>query len=192
MKTAIMKGGLLIGVALALSSYDIPTGWFVAGSQPKKYEMGVDQGAGQAGKNAATIRSIDAAPNGFGTLMQNSAPGKYLGKRIRMTGYMKAKEVKGWAGFWLRVDQAGSQRALSFDNMSGRALKGTSDWKKYEIVLDVPAQASNIAYGALLDDAGQIWFDNLNFEVVDTSVPTTDKAKMLEEPKEPKNLSFEE
>jgi hypothetical protein len=120
-----------------------------------------------------TIKSIDQEIEGFGSLKQNSKPGKYIGKRIRMTGYMKSQGVADWAGFWLRVDQEGSEQSLSFDNMHDRPIKGTTDWKKYEIVLDVPNNASNIAFGALLAGTGQIWFDNLNFEIVDNSVPTT-------------------
>ncbi len=120
-------------------------GWFIAGSAPKSYDMGTDKGAGQNGKNAATIKSIDSTVNGFGTLMQQCSPGKYLGKRVRMTGYMKSKDVKDWAAFWLRIDQKGSMQPLSFDNMhdmsKDRSIKGTTDWTKYEIVLDVPDKA---------------------------------------------------
>ena len=86
---------------------------------------------------------------------------------------MKSQGVADWAGFWLRVDQEGSEQSLSFDNMHDRPIKGTTDWKKYEIVLDVPNNASNIAFGALLAGTGQIWFANINFEIVDNSVPTT-------------------
>jgi hypothetical protein len=102
-----------------------------------------------------------------------STPEKYVGKRIRMTGNMKSKDVTNWAGFWLRVDQADSQQPLSFDNMQDRSIKGTTEWKKYEIILDVPINASKIAFGALLVGIGQIWFDNLHFEIVDKSVQTT-------------------
>ncbi|MGY2131095.1 hypothetical protein ACW9KT_02620 [Hymenobacter sp. HD11105] len=189
MRTAILRSCLLVGAAVSLFSFDIPAGWFVAGSQPKKYEMGIDAGAGQTGKKAATIKSIEADIDGFGTLMQASSARQYLGKRVRMTGYVKSKDVKNWAGLWLRVDQAGSQKSLAFDNMSNRPVKGTTDWQKYEIVLDVPAQASNIAYGALLHATGQIWFDNLSFEVVDASVPVTDLRQMSATPT---NLNFEE
>lgn len=189
MKTAILRSCLLVGAAVSLFSFDIPAGWFVAGSQPKKYEVSVDMGAGQTGKKAATIKSIDSEIDGFGTLMQNSSASQYLGKRVRMTGYMKSKDVKTWAGLWMRVDQAGGKSSLAFDNMHNRAVKGTTDWKKYEIVLDVPAQASNIAYGALLHATGQIWFDNLSFEIVDKSVPTTDLRQTAATPT---NLSFEE
>ncbi|MEX0965958.1 MAG: hypothetical protein WD077_01875 [Bacteroidia bacterium] len=191
MTKKILRSALLVGTTVALLSFDLPTGWFKAGDQPKSYEMGTDKGAGQDGKNAATIKSIDKSIKGFGTLMQNCLPGKYLGKRVRMSGLMKSKDVTEWAGFWFRVDQVNSQGALSFDNMQDRAIKGTTDWKKYEIVLDVPTKASNLAYGALLSGTGQIWFSNLKFEVVDNTVPTTDNGKNNMPLSEPTNLDFE-
>ena len=163
----------------------LPTGWFRAGNQPTSYQMLIDSSAGQDGKNVLTIKSTEKKIDGFGTLMQDFLPDKYLGKRIRMTGYMKSKDVKAWAGFWLRVDQENSKKSLSFDNMQDRAIKGTTEWKKYEIVLDVPENASNIAFGALLDNTGQIWFEKFNFEIVDNSVPQTGKKR--DEP----NLDFE-
>ncbi|HKR03040.1 MAG TPA: hypothetical protein VJY62_00285 [Bacteroidia bacterium] len=194
MKTAkrILTSVLIITLTAILFSFDLPAGWFKAGSKPKSYDMGVDKGAGEDGKNAATIKSIDEKIDGFGTLMQSCLPGKYLGKKIRMSGYVKSKAVDDKAGLWLRVDQANSQKPLSFDNMYDRPIKGTTDWKKYEIVLDVPLNSSKIAYGALLVGTGQIWFDNLNFEVVDNTVPATKDVKDNYTPdKEPVNLDFE-
>lgn len=192
MKLNILKGILIAGTIVTLFSFDVPKNWFVAGSVPKSYEMGIGKGEGQNGSNAATIKSVDKKPNGFGTLMQNCRPDKFLGKRVRMSGYMKSRDVSEWAGFWLRVDQEGSQRPLAFDNMGSRPVKGTTDWAKYEIVLDVPANASNIAFGALLDETGQIWFDNIKFEIVDNSVPVTgDEATRPKAGDEPANLDFE-
>lgn len=190
---SIFKSVLLLGTTVALLSFDTPTGWFNAGSKPKSYEMGIDKGAGQDGKNAATIKSIDKKIDGFGTLMQQSKPDKYLGKRVRMTGFVKSENVSTWAGLWLRVDQSGSQQPLSFDNMGDRPIKGTTGWTKYEIVLDVPNNASLIAYGALLDGTGQIWFDNITFEVVGDNVPTTGSVngKKSATQDEPTNLDFE-
>ena len=182
--------GLLIAFAIVVSSYDLPKGWFKAGSKPEQYDMGTDKGAGKDGKNVATIRSTSKKTNGFGTLMQTSLPDKYLGKRVRMSGYMKSENVEGWGSFWFRIDKTSSEQALAFDNMADRPVKGTTDWTKYEIVLDVPMDASGIAYGALLDGRGQIWFDNMDFEIVDKSVPVT--GINLEILKTPRNLSFED
>ncbi len=187
---------LFLAMTLALFSFDLPTGWFKAGSNPKSYDMGIDKGVGQDGKNAATIKSIDEHIDGFGTLMQSCLADHYLGKRVRMSGLLKSKDVVEWAGFWLRIDQKGSQQSLGFDNMhdgkEDRSMTGTNDWTKCEIVLDVPLNASSFGYGALLSGTGQIWFDNIKFEVVDSSVPTTGKeTDSMISNTEPVNLDFE-
>ncbi|MCE3279972.1 MAG: hypothetical protein K0S44_2163 [Bacteroidetes bacterium] len=164
----------------------LPTGWFRAGSKPASYKMILDSLADNEKRKVLTIQSVDKNINGFGTLMQDFSPEKYRGKRIRMTGYMKSKDVEKRAGFWLRIDgPENSKKSLAFDNMHDRAVIGTTEWKKYEIVLDVAPSATNIAFGALLTGTGQIWFEKFTFEVVNKSVPTTPNKK----PTEP-NLDF--
>jgi hypothetical protein len=185
----ILKNVFLVVLTIILFSFDLPKDWLKAGSKPNSYDMGIQKGAGHNGQNAATIKSVDKKINGFGTLMQNCLPDKYLGKRVRMSGYMKSKDVNGWAGFWFRVDQSNSEQPSSFDNMKDRGIRGTTDWKKYEIVLDVPTRATNLAYGALVHGTGQIWFSSLTFEVVDNSIATTDKMKNILLA-EPTNLDF--
>jgi hypothetical protein len=175
-KTTLLISLTLISLLLSQSIFSQET-WFKVGNAPKQYENFIDSSNQRDGKNVMTLKSIDTNINGFGSLMQNMKPDKYLGKKVKMTGYLKSKDVTNWAGFWLRVDQAGSQQSLSFDNMHDRPIIGTTNWKKYEIVLDVPKEASNIAFGALLIETGQIWLDNVNFEVVDNSVPTTGQEK---------------
>lgn len=194
-KYFVLSGVIFLLFSFSSITIELPKGWFKAGSEPDKYEMGIEKGAGQDGKNVATIKSIADNIKGFGTLLQNCLPKKYLGKRVRMSGFLKSKDVAEYAGFWMRVDAAGAKDPLSFDNMSDRPIFGTNEWKKYEIVLDVPENASIIAYGILVSGKGQIWFDNISFEIVDTTVPVT--GKLLEQrknttPEEPQNLNFEE
>ena len=176
---SVLVSSIAVSLAFFLLAFEIPEGWFKAGSKPKSYDMGIDTASGQNGSNASTIKSIDKEIPGFGTLMQNSSPADYLGRRIRMTGNLKTKDVSSWAGLWLRVDKKGSQKPLAFDNMlngkSDRSITGTTDWNQYEIVLDVPLAASNIAYGALLSGTGQIWFNDIKFEIVDSTIATTGK-----------------
>ena len=193
MKKSFLRNSFLIGLTFTLFSFDSPSAWFNAGSKPNSYEMGIEKGAGQNGKNAATIKSIDKKIDGFGTLMQQCTPDKYLGKRIKMTAIVKTENVTNWAGLWLRVDQAGSNQPLSFDNMGERPIKGSTNWTEYEIILDVPNNASLIAYGALIDGTGQIWFDNITFEIVSEFAPSTSSltAKKYPTVYEPTNLDFE-
>lgn len=192
MKITLRSGLLLFAATVLLSAFDLPRNWHKAGTDPGKYEMSIAKGAAKNGGNAATIRSTEKDIDGFGTLMQSCAPRNFLGKRVRMSGQMKSLNVTKWAGFWFRVDQAGSNAPLSFDNMENRAVKGTTDWKQYEIVLDVPSNASNLAYGALIDGTGQIWISDLKFEIVDSSVPTTDMTEKKDGLAEPSNLDFEQ
>ena len=183
---------ILIGLSLTLLSFEIPAGWSKAGSEPNSYDMGIEKGAGMNGKNAATVKSIANNIVGFGTLMQYSSAEKFLGKRIRLSGYVKTKDVVKKSCFWLRVERTNSQISLAFDNMQDRPIVGTTDWKKYEIVLDVPSNATKISYGGLLKGTGQIWFYNLAFEIVDNSIPTTGrKNEKTTVNAEPFNLDFD-
>jgi hypothetical protein len=184
---------LVLCLALMSLSFDIPQGWFKAGSAPNSYDMGIDKASGQDGTDAATIKSIEKKIDGFGTLMQESKPDPYLGKRVRMSAYVKSENVADWAGIWFRVDKSGSEMALAFDNMQNRPIKGTTGWTKYEIVLYVPKNASMLAFGALLSGTGQIWFDNIKFEIVDNSVMTTgyNMSENSTIQDEPTNLDFE-
>lgn len=200
MKTKIFKSALIAITVTMLLAFDTPTGWKKAGTSPDSYEMVVVKRAGQNGKNAATIKSINPTASDFGTLLQGFNSGKYNGKQIKMTGYLKSDSVSGWAGFWLRVDGQVEGDVLSFDNMQDRAIIGTTEWKKYEILLPVSNDASRIVFGALLAGTGQIWFDNIKFEVVDKADnPKSDESNKSDADDKtktmtngPVNLDFED
>jgi len=112
----------------------------------------------------------DLKLDGFVTLMQTCLADKYLGKRVRMTGYMKTMDVSDWAGLCMRVDTKEGHKNMPFENMKNgkkdRSVKGTNDWKQYDIVLDVPNSTEYIAFGALLAETGQVWFTKLKFELL--------------------------
>jgi hypothetical protein len=163
---------LLTGSAFA---QETPKGWFKAGSKPGDYVMTVDHETVHGGKASALVKSTTAKPAGFGTLMQTFKADQFLGKRVRFTGYVRSQDVNDWAGLWMRVDGPRGE-PLAFDNMQKRAIKGTSDWTKCEIVLDVPQSAQQIAFGMLLTGKGSVWMDDLSFETVSTHVPTTGES----------------
>src|SRR5271167_1537397 len=112
----------------------------------------------------------------------------YVGKRNRFSAFVKSDGVQSWSGLWMRVDKG--QDMVAFDNMVDRPIKGTTGWQKYEVVLDVPQDATGIALGVLLDGPGEVWLNGGKFEVVGADVPTTggDGGKLRDEPT---NLDFE-
>jgi len=172
---------------------DRPKGW---GGGGEGYELSRDDTEKHARKASGCVRSTGDGTDGFGTLTQAFRADGYRGKRLRMTAYVKTDGVERNTGLWMRIDGK-EKTGLAFDNMMGRPIKGTTDWKKYEVVLDVPDE---IFFGLLVAGKGRGWVDDIAFEVVDKNVPTTgleiqpmDREGELTKdlPKEPKNLDFE-
>jgi hypothetical protein len=85
----------------------------------------------------------------------------------------------------MNIADSGNQ-LLGLDNMQNRPITGTTDWQKYEIVLDIPGDGATIGFGALLQGRGEIWLDDVNLEIVGQDVPTTNPYQ-----RQPLNLDFE-
>jgi hypothetical protein len=143
--------------------------WHLTGSAPESYEAGWLGGA-----NAAFYLRARTPPlgGGFGTWMKYGEAGPYLGKRLRLRANIEPKDVKGWAGLWMRVDGKNG-KVLEFDNMQDRPVGGTSSAHPYEVVLDVPSDAAGFGYGILLAGSGDLKVTDIMLEAVSTDVPTT-------------------
>jgi hypothetical protein len=194
----LLLGALSLSATLAEARADRPGGW---GGGGEGYELSADRTVKHEGQASGSVKATDQdlAANGFGTLTQAIRADKYRGKRLRMSAYVKTADVDGWSGLWMRVDGA-KKTALAFDNMMDRSIKGTTDWAKYEVVLDIPEEAEGIYFGFLVAGKGQGWVDDIHLEVVGDDVKATalpvepqdpegDLPKGL--PDEPKNLDFE-
>jgi hypothetical protein len=166
--------------------------WFMAGNNPKDYEIGIDTNMAYNGKNSGYIKAKSAEPGGFGTMMQMFKATDYLNKRMSFSAYVKSERIEAWAGLWMRIDGPDQQRSLGFDNMQNRPIKGTTDWQKYQIVLDVPPESADIAFGILLEGKGQAWLSEVQFEGVGVDVPTTSSIGDKKLPDKPENLDFAE
>lgn len=177
---------------IRLKNEQLLKGWKLSGSHPFNYQMGIDREIFHKGKASGFLKSITVQSQGeFATMMQEFKAEKYLGKRLKLSGFLKSKDVDGFCGFWMRVDDA-LHDVLQFDNMSDRPIVGNNEWNHYHIVLDVPENSAVIAFGVLLSGNGQVWIDELKFEEVDQQIPTTNidfSADLLDEPV---NLSFED
>jgi hypothetical protein len=170
-----------------------PTGWFLAGSHPASYNVGRDTATKYSGKASGFLRSNTSkeATSGFGTIMQNVVADSYAGKRLRLSGFVKSDKVVDWAGLWMRVDGKGAE-PLAFDNMQQRAIKGSNDWQRFDVVLDVDPGATSIAFGVLLAGSGGVWFDDLKFEIVPSTVAITAGTPIRSVSKTAQNLGFEQ
>ena len=191
--TLIIGSGQISGQQAPLTSQisgqqaAIP-GWQRRGSRPDDYNMTLDRTVAHSGSASALIEAQPGA-RGFGTLMQELSSITMRGKRIRLSAFVKTEDVE-WAALWMRVDGP-EDISTGFDNMSERPIKGTKDWHKCEIVLDVDKTSLAIAFGILLASRGRAWVDDFNFEQVGSEVPTTDMLSGTPMLPKPWNLDFE-
>jgi hypothetical protein len=168
-----------------------PAGWSLAGSNPASYRTGVDRATAYEGRPSAYLQSNAPAVVGFGTMMQSIDAEAYAGKRVRLRALVESQDVTSWAGMWMRVDK--QKTAVAFDNMQDRAITGTHPWSTYDVVLDVPQDATTISFGVLLTGGGKVWVNHVTLEPVGNEIKATAPA-LTQKPlvKAPVNLNFSE
>jgi AAA ATPase domain len=146
----------------------LPVGWFRCGHV--SHELSVDSEEAHTGYASGCVRSIvEPREHEFGGLGQCIDPDDFRGMRARCTGWLKTESVVGrGAGLWMRVDMPEPEASI-LDNMQfpiNRAITGSTGWTQYEIVLDVPENATKICFGFLLSGHGVVWADDLHLEAV--------------------------
>ena len=173
--------------------YETPSGWW-AGITTDSYDCGIDKENSFDGTKSAFLTSIDEEIDEFASLGQACDAAPFRGKKIKMTGYAKSEKIEGEGGFWLRIDgekkdDGKRTEVLGFDNMQDRPIKGTTDWTKYEIEMEVPDESATLVYGAILSGKGKIWIDNISFQEVTDKGSIDTKVFITEGPT---NTSFED
>ena len=102
---------------ITLKNEQLLKGWTLSGSHPANYRMGIDREIFHKGKASGFLKASTVASQGeFATMMQQFKAEKHLGKRLKLSGFIKSKGVEGFCGFWMRVDDALGD-VLQFDNI---------------------------------------------------------------------------
>ncbi|MBK7193017.1 MAG: erythromycin esterase family protein [Myxococcales bacterium] len=158
---------------------------FEAGAQREPWTLGVGDAATQGGIERVGART------GSGVLRLTSEGGRFgaaavtldatavRGQRVRLRGWVRTEAVvSGAAGLWLRVDDGRRE----FDDMKGRGLTGTAEWRAAAAWVDVPADAQRLVVGAMLVGDGTAWFDDLAIETQALPLPDiTVRGRVIDE-----------
>lgn len=163
-------------------------GWVLSGDNPQGYTCGTETVAGESGKSAF-IKAKDDMPRGIATLMQQIAADPYRGQRLRLTAEIKTADA-GTAHLWMRVDGP-NHDILKFYNMDDRPVTGTTDWKAYTVVLDVPQEGAIISFGFFLRGRGEAWAKAFALSPVGKDEPVS-VMQPFSPPKAPANLDFDQ
>lgn len=135
----------------------IPAGWNGAAETVHS-----DRSVVHSGKVAVRIER-DSNSGGSFSAITKAIPIDFAGASVELRGYLRIRNVTGFAGLWLRED--GAVRNLAFDNMQSRHLSGTSDWSEYSVKLPLRPNATKLYFGVLLADTGTVWADDLQLLV---------------------------
>jgi hypothetical protein len=191
------QAGATFAILAAVGS--VPNGWAIA-ENGNAMEVTRDCDEAHGGKCSLRLAS-DGGP-GWGAVAQRLSAAEYAGRRIVLSGWLRTERAEGAAQFWLRVD-AGA-RVVAFDNMADRPVSGTEPWTQYRLAVDVPHDASVVAFGVLLRGSGRAWADDLELAIGDErEVASTDMLRPEEMvrhlsrepaglPRLPANLGFEQ
>jgi hypothetical protein len=170
-------------VMAAESAGKLPAPWVVSGERPSSYQAGIDNVETFSGKGAKFLRYVQGDDKRFASLAQAISAQRYLGQRVRFRAMIKTRDVNDWAGLWMQV-QASNRTNAAFYNSQDQPVKGTTRWQLRSVTLDVPEDATAIAFGVINAGRGQVWIDELSFEVVGKDVPvdTMPPAQLPEQP----------
>ncbi len=158
----------------------LPPGWMRWLTDRRDHVIGIDRQDRHQGRPTAYVRSKpDRTAPGFGTLMQTIAASKHRQQRLRFSALVRTADVAGTAGLWIRAEGGDSVSGPgAFDNMQDRPIQGTTTWRRYEVFVNVPANARAIAFGAFLQGTGAMSFTDPRLEIAPpSSVPVSPSAR---------------
>lgn len=127
------------------------------------FDFALDTSTFVAGTQSLRIQNVSASQNGLGVAGQPFPVDLVRGRHVKVTGWIRTSEVKGFAAIWWRVD--GANGTLSLDNMFGSGPAGSTDWESYSFERDVSPDAVDVYFGVFLSGTGTAWFDSLQIEI---------------------------
>ena len=146
-----------------------PEGWVtLQHAGPVSYTFTLDTEIRHGGLRGLRIDNIGPEP--FGALFQQVPATNLRGKTVRLVAWLRTRDVVGsalggGAAITLQAMQAGA--VLAYNHMSKTPVKGTTDWARQEITLDIPANAEQLEVGAMLQGPGSLWLDDVELAVAE-------------------------
>ncbi|MBC7289617.1 MAG: hypothetical protein H5T86_16575, partial [Armatimonadetes bacterium] len=136
-------GGRFVNGSFEQGSGDTPLGWR-PGSTTARHRMYWQKGGARTGEYCARCEVDEGAENQWVQYTQGGIP-VVPGEKYRFTGWVKASNVKGRAGWYVHVDGV---KPLMVNIVEG--YEGTFDWRQVTIELSVPEGGSSFTCGTVL------------------------------------------
>lgn len=133
--------------------------WSVSGSRPDAFDINRDTTVTH-GSGASIHFVAKDEPCGFATVMTRIPAAPYIGQRVHLTAYLRAAALTGGGVVWVRADGNGGN-VVAFNSTQATPLRGTTGWTAIETSLDVPPDATLLAFGVYSNGRGALWADDV-------------------------------
>lgn len=181
---------LICGLFCGSLYSQVPQGWK---RQGKGFDITIDKSISYSGKSSVHFIPSDTSNFKFAWLGQFINATQYLGKRVRLSGFIRTKDLEGFSCLFLYIVQNNDETSGETKGYN-RSIFGTVNWTKDDVVIDVPASAKFVVLGVLVNSVNsilskerpEVWVDNFNLEEVSLDVPLTETRM-----NNPVNLDFE-
>lgn len=138
-----------------------PLGWRMRGG-----EYAVVDECAHGGRQSLRLRA-DGRDDLAAATIELPAAG-LVGKRVRVSTWLRTRDVMDTATPWLRADDGERAMSLAFDFPA----HGTVDaWTESVAEIEVPP-AKTVSFGVALIGAGTAWFDDVRVEVIEAAAAT--------------------
>ena len=103
--------------------------------------------------------------SGYGSMAQQLPAADAAGKRAKLIAYIRTVGVRpGNAGLWWAIGNSRGE-FIEVESDTPASAKGDTPWTRYELEVDVPADARQVYFGFDLAGGGTAWFDGLSIEL---------------------------
>lgn len=128
----------------------VGNGWFLSGGGKNFYDAIYEPGA-----HPVVVMKQNSDPGGrWATLMKNVAAVPYAGKKVHVRLTVKTTGVTGRGEVWAR--SAAPHNAQDSPMTTTPLAPDSSDFKSYEVTLDVKDNARIVEYGVSLAGPGEV------------------------------------
>jgi hypothetical protein len=146
------------------------TPWQPDSANPDQYLVGLTKIAGMAESDAAVVAARPGATrDSKGGVAQSVDAMEWRGKRVKLTARLKRQDATEVQIVMDVVSGSTPGRQIT-QTMVTPPLSGTRDWQVQEIVMDVPADATDIVYGFYLRGRGAAFGDSFTLEAVGRNI----------------------
>ncbi len=158
-RMGVINGGMEEGAG------DAPAGWAHDVNDAGHVTSWASEGAHGGRRCLKTVVAESAEPTWIST--RQIQIGITGGARYVLKAWVKGKDVKGSAGWYIHVGNEKNSQMLGHITPPIQAPGGTFDWREISFTFTAPMEATKADIGTVLRGTGTAWFDDVTLECLD-------------------------